>query len=80
MAPKNGQKALDNSVLVSCDTPRRVAISDGEIVILDQTRPGLYHGYVRTWIELKKAGTAGQKIINALIKNGLVNSRGKFLC
>ena len=71
-APSNGQRALDNSFSVSENTARRIGISDGEIVILDQTSPGLFHGHVRTWNNLR------QEMKNILIDANLVTSRGKI--
>src|SRR5439155_5763974 len=54
-APRDGQTALDNSVEVAGDTARRVGISQGEIVVLEQTRPGEFHGYACDWKYLKPA-------------------------
>src|SRR5262249_15806270 len=52
--PKDGQAALDNSVQVKETSPRRVGVdkTNNEIVVLDQTRPGIFHGHVRQWSEL----------------------------
>jgi hypothetical protein len=81
-APKDGQKALNNSVPLdnspNPQTHRRVGVSEGEIVVLDRTCSGEYHGHVRTWEELKAEGKSGQKILKALQKHGLVNNRGKI--
>jgi len=75
-SPKDGQAALDNSVLVkegpySC----RIGISEGEIVVLQKTEEGVHHGYIVKWDEVKK----NQLIINTLIQNGLVNNKGNIL-
>ncbi len=79
-APKNGQQALDNSVSLPGHTTRRIGVSCNEIVILDQTSPGLYHGHVRTWKELVSGGCKKTKRMQqALIKNNLVSSSGKIL-
>ena len=78
-APKNGQKALDNSHSIGPDTERRVGVADGEIVILDKTTDEIFHGHVRTWDELLQEGSKSQKIRNTLLKNGLVNQKGKIL-
>ena len=56
-----------------------MGISNGEIVILDQTLPGEFHGHVRTWKELLAEGKASQNIRNALLENGYVNQKGKIL-
>ena len=79
--PKNGQDALNNSVRISEDTSRRrVGISEGEIVVLDQTYPGEFHGHVRTWDEIISGGNKTTESIKiALIDNGLVNIKGKIL-
>jgi len=71
--PKNGQKALDNSFPIKETSKRRIGISEGEFVVLDETSPGLYHGHVRTWQELKDT------IQNILIDNGLVRDNGKII-
>ena len=71
-APANGQRALDNSVSVGKNTSRRIGISDGEIVILDQTSPRLFHGHVRIWQDLT------QEMKNALVNAGLTTLKGKI--
>jgi hypothetical protein len=72
-APIDGQKALDNSFKVDKpDSRRRIGISNGEFVVLDQTRPGLFHGHVRIWEELEREMRA------PLMKAGLVTSKGKI--
>lgn len=78
-APKNGQKALDNSVPCpkNSNNPtastRRIGISDGEIVVLRQTSPGVYHGHVSRWGELRD-------FMQTALKNaGLVNNNGKII-
>ena len=70
--PKNGQAALDNSIQVKGHVPRRVSIYDGEIVVFQQTTPGVFHGYVVQWDKLSN------DIKNALIKSGWVNRKGKI--
>jgi hypothetical protein len=72
-APSNGQAALDNSVPISAETtPRRIGISNGEIVVLDQTLNGTYHGHVRSWNGLT------QPMKNALIDAGMATRKGKI--
>jgi hypothetical protein len=77
--PKNGQKALDNSIQIKDTSPHRVGISEGEIVILKQTAIGKFHGYVSTWKELVQGGKTTQAIRNALTDSGLVSQAGKIL-
>ena len=74
-APTNGQSALDQSVQVKTTSPRRVGAdrANGEIVVLDQTSKGKFHGHVRTWDQL----TDQQR--NALIQGGFTDKRGHFL-
>jgi len=70
-APNNGQAALDNSVSLNAETtPRRIGVSDGEIVVLDQTTEGVFHGHVRSWGELTP------KMCSVLQKAGLVDKKG----
>jgi len=33
-------------------TSHRIAVCDGEIVVLRETMKGLYHGYISTWKDL----------------------------
>ena len=47
-----GKESLGNSVPIGPNTTRRVGISDGEIVVLDETRSGVFHGHARSWNEL----------------------------
>ncbi len=76
--PKNGQKALDISVVVKNDGgemfigKRRIAVCEGEFVILDRTSPGVYHGHVRVWEDLE------DPMKSALKEAKLVNSKGKI--
>lgn len=71
-APIDGQRALDNSVPISDNTTRRIGISEGEFVVLDETMEKLFHGHVRSWKELSNAMKA------ALRKAGLVSKKGKI--
>ena len=71
-APNMGQEALDNSVPIGSNTTRRVGISDGEIVVFDETTKGIFHGHVRSWNELTESMKA------ALRKSGMVNKKGKI--
>ena len=69
--PQDGQAALDNSVPLGPNTHRRVGVSDGEIVVLDETTPGVYHGHVRSWDELSNP------MKSVLRKNGMVDNKGR---
>lgn len=64
---------MDNSVAISPNTTRRVGISDGEIVVFDETTSGIFHGHVRSWNELSETMKA------ALRKAGMVNKKGKII-
>ena len=72
-APNMGQEALENSVSISPNTTRRVGISDGEIVVFDETTKGVFHGHVRSWNELSEPMKA------ALRKAGMVTKKGKII-
>jgi hypothetical protein len=72
-APIDGQGALDNSVSIGPNTTRRVGISQGEFVVLDETGNGIFHGHVREW------GDLTQEMQAALRKSGLVNKKGKII-
>ncbi len=72
-APNKGQEALDNSIPIKDETTRRIGVSDGEIVIFDETTKGIFHGHVRLWSELTN------KMKAVLKKAGLVNKKGKII-
>ncbi len=74
-APKDGQKALDNSIPVDKkgNSKRRISVNEGEIVVLDSHEPGKYHGHVRDYKNLDNDAKA------ALHKHGKVDLRGKIL-
>ncbi len=73
-APTDGQHALDNSLHVkNTDRPTRIAISNGEFVVLMQDSPNKFHGHVRPWNEL----TVNMQ--NTLKKAGLVKNNGKII-
>lgn len=72
-APKDGQTALDNSIPIGNNTTRRVGISNGEFVVLDEITKGVFHGHVRSWDELSS------KMKAELIKAGMVNKKGKII-
>jgi hypothetical protein len=81
-APKDGQAALDKSVKVAIKGntryQRRVGISKEQIVILDETRPGEFHGHVRTWKEIYNDPSV-EDVKNALLNNCLVDKKGRVL-
>ena len=69
-APVDGQKALDYSVFVCMNEngkPRRIGLSYGQLVALDQTRPGFFHGHTRDW------GGLTHDMRNALHREGWAN-------
>lgn len=73
--PKDGQAALDNSVQVKGTSPRRVGVdaANGQIVVLDQTSKGKFHGHVRSWDQLT------DQMRNSLIKNKMTDRHGNML-
>ena len=62
-----GQQNIKISSLEQLDS-----VYDGEIVVFQQTTPGVFHGYVVPWDKLS------DDIKNALIRSGLVNRKGKI--
>jgi hypothetical protein len=72
-APKDGQKALDQSISVSDRSSNRIGVSDGEIVELKMTRIGEYHGHVVQWKNLAEPKKG------VLRQHGLVNHKGKIV-
>jgi hypothetical protein len=73
MSPINGQKALDNSILIKETSPHRVSIEDDNFVMLRQTSPGEFHGNIQGWEELSHDAQ------NALKRLGICTNRGKIL-
>ena len=78
-APKNGQKALNNSFPVKGNSKAKVAICDGEIVALRLTGNFHdrieYHGHIMSSKDLEKR----HKFLDTLLKKGLVNKHGRIL-
>jgi len=73
-APKNGQKALDNSLKIKKkNNSNRVALSEDEFVVLMEHSPDKFHGHVRTWSELDDL------MRSTLIDAGLVTKKGKII-
>ena len=74
-APKDGQTALDNSTQVKDTSPRRVGVdaANDEIVVLDETSKGVFHGHVRAWDELTS------QMQNALKDAGLTSPNGAII-
>ncbi|MBP6869900.1 hypothetical protein KBC04_03395 [Candidatus Babeliales bacterium] len=62
--PRDGQAALDDSFGVE-KSRERVAVQDGNVVILKYEENGIYHGYIHE--DVKKLH---QKVKDALVKNG----------
>lgn len=73
-SPKNGQKALDNSIQIKDTSLNRIGVSEDEFVVLKRTTEKLYHGYVAEWSELT------QIMKNMLIEAGYASRSGKILC
>ena len=74
-APVDGQFALDNSVPIGENTPRRVGLDvNGDFVVLDQTSPGVFHGHVRKWNSAGANKGLSQEMKNALYEAGYVKS------
>lgn len=69
----NGQEALNNSLPINQSTTRRIGISQGEFVVLDETGGGIFHGHVREWKDLT------QQMQAVLRRSGLVTKKGKIL-
>ncbi|HTM05895.1 MAG TPA: hypothetical protein VL201_01520 [Patescibacteria group bacterium] len=72
--PKNGQKALDNSIAFKQTSSVRVSVSDNQLVILTKTKDNVSHGHVAGWHDLELA------MQDALLDAGLVTQYGKILC
>jgi hypothetical protein len=70
--PKDGQKALDNSYAFGEELSGRIAIQDGEFVVLRSHNPGKYHGYRCQWEKLPDEARA------ILQKFNLASKRGKI--
>ncbi len=70
-APENGQQSLDNSLLVKkkANGSQRVAVEGDHFVVLDEHRPGQFHGHQRSWSQLSRAQQ------NSLSKANLVNPK-----
>jgi hypothetical protein len=78
--PTNGQKALDCSEAYKATSSRRISVSEGEIVVFDETLPGEFHGHVRTWEELESRGDDDSQAIMAFLRKVLwVSSKGKII-
>jgi hypothetical protein len=71
--PKNGQKALDNSIAFKQTSSVRVSASDNQFVVLTKTKDNVSHGHVALWHELELA------MQDALIDAGLVTQYGKII-
>lgn len=70
--PRDGQKVLDDSVLVQTDKnglSDRVGVEDGQIVKLHEHAPSQYHGYIE---ENPKSMPSVYK--DALYEAGLIRS------
>jgi hypothetical protein len=79
LAPRDGQRALDNSVSLGATTTRRLGVSCGQLVILSLTSAGLYHGHVATWEEIQRSIKLAKKVIDEMVKMGLIDRNGNPL-
>lgn len=70
--PKNGQKALDESIATE-DGKWRVAIENGKIIVFEKTSDGVYHGYV-----IENPANLHQDIKNTLFKEGWIRAPNNF--
>lgn len=52
---------------------QRVGVSDGELVVFDETTEGVFQGHVCDWDEMS------QQMKNALISSGKTNKKGKII-
>ena len=74
--PLNGQEALNNSFLVKqkrAGFSQRISVEGDHFVVLDEQRPGVFHGHQRDWNELSQ----DQK--NTLIKNKVTDVKGRLI-
>jgi hypothetical protein len=73
--PNNGQAALNNSVSIGPNTNRRIGIdtTSDEIVVIDDTNDGMYHGHVRTWNQLT------QEMKTVLLQDGFISKTGRII-
>ena len=71
--PKDGQKILDNSLLIKENGFRkletRVGIEGDHFVVFSEQESGKFHGHTRSWKELT------DEIQKALRKNGIVKNK-----
>ena len=78
-APKNGQKALDNSIQIKGTSPRRVGVDleNGEVVILDRQevigKTEKFHGHIQNTITEQKIRNTAAKL-----RNVIINKQGKW--
>ena len=78
-APKNGQKALEDSFYLEGNSKLRIAVCDNEIVLLRFTGEFHdrieYHGHIITSKQLK----IRSELRDLLLEKGLVNFEGKII-
>jgi hypothetical protein len=70
--PKDGQEALDNSYAFGEELSGRVAIQDGEFVILRCHNPGKYHGYRCAWKDVPDKARAVLQKLKLVTQSGNV--------
>lgn len=71
--PKDGQRALDNSISFkekgNQKYERRLGVEEDYFVIFDEQRPGEFHGHISSWDDLEPL------MQNALYEAGIVKNR-----
>lgn len=78
--PQDGQKCLDNSLLIDGNLKQRVGIEGDKFVIFKQTVSGKFHGYTITWKEIVSGGNSYTEAIRkTLIRSGWVSKSGKII-
>lgn len=77
-SPKNGQKALNNSIELLGDGTGRIGVSEGQIVILSKTLSGKYHGHAISLKEFLSAKTF-HGMLKKMIEAGLMDTKGNIL-
>ena len=81
---QEGQEYLDRSYLVvekgNTQYQRRVGLAKENYIVFDETSKGEFHGHFRSWEKpTSSLEPLSQKMRNVLIRNKVVNSKGKIL-
>jgi hypothetical protein len=78
--PQNGQKCLDNSLLIEDSVKQRVGIEGDKFVVFKQTASGKFHGYVVSWKDIVSGGNSHTEAIRkTLLRSGWVTKSGKIV-